>query len=104
MEEVVLFFTVFMGSPRHMRSPYMRSKLSEALHVWLPQHDAAGNRRPGTRGTATSELSFLFEGRQLQGSQYSLSFLSAGNKSGQQGRQLQHKQRSASCQHAQSCL
>jgi hypothetical protein len=35
----------FIGSPKHIRSPYLRSKLSEVLHAWLPQ----GEVNPGFR-------------------------------------------------------
>ena len=32
----------FIGSPKHIRSPYLRSKLSEVLHAWLPPQGGAG--------------------------------------------------------------
>jgi len=40
----------FIGSPKHIKSPYLRSKLSEVLHAWLPQGDANGGFRRGCVG------------------------------------------------------
>jgi hypothetical protein len=37
----------FIGARRHIRSPYLRSKLSEVLHAWLPQGDATPGFRRG---------------------------------------------------------
>jgi hypothetical protein len=33
---------VFIGSPKYVRSPYLRSRLSEVLHAWLPQDSQQG--------------------------------------------------------------
>lgn len=37
----------FIGSPKHIRSPYLRSKLSEVLHAWLPQAEVNPGFRRG---------------------------------------------------------
>lgn len=37
LEDLMLFLVVFIGSPKYVRSPYLRSKLSEVIHAWLPQ-------------------------------------------------------------------
>jgi hypothetical protein len=37
----------FIGSPKHIRSPYLRSKLSEVLHAWLPQAEVNQSFRRG---------------------------------------------------------
>ena len=37
MDEMMLFLVVFMGSPAHVKSSHLRSKMSEVLHAWLPQ-------------------------------------------------------------------
>lgn len=43
LDELMLFFVVFIGSPAYVRSPYLRSKLTEVMHAWLPQQqDAPG--------------------------------------------------------------
>lgn len=63
LEEMALFFTAAMASPKHIRSAYLRSKLSEVLEQWLPEADddeggpfARGRRRPA----AGADLSSLF--------------------------------------------
>lgn len=47
LEETMLFFVTCIGSPRHVRSPYLRSKLSEVLHAWLPQEETNPSFRRG---------------------------------------------------------
>ena len=42
MDEIMLFLVVFMGSPSYVKSSHLRSKLSEVLHVWMPQDDDQG--------------------------------------------------------------
>ncbi len=37
IDEMMLFIVVFMGSPAYVKSNHLRSKMSEVLHVWLPQ-------------------------------------------------------------------
>ena len=37
MDEMMLFLVVIMGSPTHIKSSHLRSKMSEVLHAWLPQ-------------------------------------------------------------------
>lgn len=37
LDELMLFMVVFMGSPGYIRNPYLRSKLSEVVHAWLPR-------------------------------------------------------------------
>jgi ubiquitin conjugation factor E4 B len=42
LDELMLFFVVFIGSPAYVRSPYLRSKLTEVMHAWLPQQEQGG--------------------------------------------------------------
>jgi hypothetical protein len=37
LDDLMLFMVIFMGSPHYIRNPYLRSKLSEVVHAWLPQ-------------------------------------------------------------------
>lgn len=66
MEEMMLFLMVFMGSPKYVRSPYLRSKLSEVVHVWLPpQQEGASFRRGFTSRSLGNSLTYLFEAHPL---------------------------------------
>lgn len=70
LDELMLMLVVFIASPAHVRSPYLRSKLSEVLHAWLPGPDAAGGggfRRPSSRAPQAlgNSLAYLFEGHPL---------------------------------------
>ncbi len=46
MEEIMLFIVVFMGSPKHVKSSHLRSKLAELLHCWRPQDEDVDGLRP----------------------------------------------------------
>jgi ubiquitin conjugation factor E4 B len=37
LDGLMLFMVVFIGSPGYLRSPWLRSKLTEILHAWLPR-------------------------------------------------------------------
>ena len=48
LDEFMLFLVVCIGSPQYVRSPYLRSKLSEVIHAWLPREgDGPGGPRRG---------------------------------------------------------
>lgn len=35
-DDFMSFIVMFMGSPRHVRNPYLRAKMVEVLTAWLP--------------------------------------------------------------------
>ncbi|KDD71566.1 ubiquitin elongating factor, partial [Helicosporidium sp. ATCC 50920] len=48
MEEFMVFFTVFLQSKAHVKNPYLRSRMIEALHGLMPPPEGeAGFRRVG---------------------------------------------------------
>jgi hypothetical protein len=62
----MIFLVVFMGSPKYVKSPYLRSKLSDVLREWLPQsEDTPSWRRAGMRRDVGSSMMHLFEGHPL---------------------------------------
>lgn len=70
MEELMSFFTVFLGSPAYVKNPYLRGKMVEALHSYMPPEDpgegsaggAASWRRRRTHALSSqTELATLFE-------------------------------------------
>eukprot|EP00798_Chlamydomonas_sp_ICE-L_P032300 gene32300-16868_t len=64
MDEVMLFLTVFIGSPKYVTSSHLRSKLSEVLHMWTPQSDDAVNRRMRA-GPLDSSVTYLLQGHPM---------------------------------------
>ncbi|GAX74152.1 hypothetical protein CEUSTIGMA_g1601.t1 [Chlamydomonas eustigma] len=73
MDEIMLFLVVFMGSPAYVKSSHLRSKMSEVLHVWLPQEDDMASssgrpmsaRRMNPRSQVGSSLQSLFQGHPM---------------------------------------
>ena len=62
MEQFMLFFSVFLGSPLYVRNPYLRGKMVEALASYMPQEDEADDWRPRAGvGRAAEEVSTLFQ-------------------------------------------
>lgn len=62
MEQYMLFFTVFMGSPSHVRNPYLRGKMVESLASYMPPTDDRDDWRPrGGMGRSAEEVATLFE-------------------------------------------
>lgn len=64
MEQFMLFFTMFLGSPAYIKNPYLRGRMVEALHCYMPENEAdisAGfaARRRGWIGA--DEVATLFE-------------------------------------------
>ncbi|CAN0924331.1 Probable ubiquitin conjugation factor E4 [Linum grandiflorum] len=53
LDDFMNFIIMFMGSPTHIRNPYLRAKMVEVLNCWMP------------RGSGSSATSTLFEGHQL---------------------------------------
>ncbi|CAN1163011.1 Probable ubiquitin conjugation factor E4 [Linum perenne] len=53
LDDFMNFIIMFMGSPTHIRNPYLRAKMVEVLNCWMP------------RGSGSSVTSTLFEGHQL---------------------------------------
>jgi ubiquitin conjugation factor E4 B len=49
MDDMMLFLVVCIGSPKYLKSPYLRSKMSEVVHAWLPreQDGYGGGQRRG---------------------------------------------------------
>ena len=39
LDGLMLFMVVFIGSPTYLKNPWLRSKLTEILHAWLPPRD-----------------------------------------------------------------
>lgn len=72
LDEVMIFMVVAMASPRHVKSPYLRSKLSEVLHAWLPpaeQDGGSGRRGPQRPSAVGQSLMHLFTGSPIITSQ-----------------------------------
>ncbi|GBF98629.1 ubiquitin conjugation factor E4-like [Raphidocelis subcapitata] len=69
LDDMMLVLVTFIGSPKHIRSPYLRSKLSEVIHAWLPQADVnPGFRRGQSAGRQAQQdaaLAALFEAHPL---------------------------------------
>lgn len=56
-EDLTSFMVVFVGSPLHVKNPYLRAKFVEILADWLPE------RCPP--GTTRNIMTGLFEGHPL---------------------------------------
>jgi ubiquitin conjugation factor E4 B len=62
MEENMVFFTVFLGAPAHLRNPYLRGKLVEALfHLAPPQERQQRNSRRWGLGGQSNDMMTLFQ-------------------------------------------
>ncbi|GBG72537.1 hypothetical protein CBR_g12108 [Chara braunii] len=57
LDEFMSFIVTLMGSPLHIKNPYLRAKFVAVLNAWMPAHCM-------TRGIADS-MATLFEGHQL---------------------------------------
>jgi ubiquitin conjugation factor E4 B len=68
MQDLFLFFAVFLGAPDHVRSPFLRGRMLAALHAHLPAatEGAGGDgwRRGGRAAAAAggAELAALLDG------------------------------------------
>ncbi|CAL8466128.1 g5664 [Coccomyxa elongata] len=51
MEELLLFFVTFMGSPDFVHNPYLRSRMVEVLTTWMPQDEDVGASWKSRRST-----------------------------------------------------
>lgn len=58
LDEFMSFMIMFMGSPLHIKNPYLRAKMVEVLNAWMPQKSLYSP-------TLGSSMSSLFEGHQL---------------------------------------
>lgn len=36
LDRLMIFMVVFIGSPGYLKNPFLRSKLTDVLHMWLP--------------------------------------------------------------------
>eukprot|EP00879_Flechtneria_rotunda_P016797 GHRR01017581.1.p1 GENE.GHRR01017581.1~~GHRR01017581.1.p1 ORF type:complete len:531 (+),score=180.79 GHRR01017581.1:2040-3632(+) len=64
--DLMLFMVVFMGSPSYLKNPYLRGKLCEVVHLWLPQEQDAPSFTRGRRAAIVDEsLSYLFDAHPL---------------------------------------
>lgn len=62
MEENMVFFTVFLGAPAHLRNPYLRGKLVEALfHLAPPPERQQRNSRRWALGGQSNDMMTLFQ-------------------------------------------
>lgn len=59
MEDFMVFATVFLGSPSCVRNAYLRGKMVEALHSYMPQEDS--DRQRYRQPASASEVALLFE-------------------------------------------
>ncbi|KAG0567242.1 hypothetical protein M758_7G160400 [Ceratodon purpureus] len=57
LDEFMSFIVMFMGSPLHVKNPYLRAKMVEVLNAWMPSKCYSP--------TLGSSMSSLFEGHQL---------------------------------------
>lgn len=58
LDEFMSFMIMFMGSPLHIKNPYLRAKMVEVLNAWMPQKSLYSP-------TLGSSMASLFEGHQL---------------------------------------
>ncbi|KAH7424550.1 hypothetical protein KP509_11G013400 [Ceratopteris richardii] len=58
LDEFMSFIVMFMGSPLHVKNPYLRAKMVEVLNAWMPQKSLYSP-------SLGSAMSSLFEGHQL---------------------------------------
>ena len=64
MEHFMLFFTLFLGSPTYIRNPYLRGRLVEALHCYMPENETdieAGFSARKRGWVGADEVATLFE-------------------------------------------
>lgn len=59
MEEFMVYFTVFLGSPSCVRNAFLRGKLLEAVHSYMPQSEE--DRQRYRQPASASEVALLFE-------------------------------------------
>lgn len=45
LDGLMLFMVVFIGSPTYLKNPWLRSKLTDILHAWLPRDDRSNSFR-----------------------------------------------------------
>ncbi|CAM6084003.1 unnamed protein product [Calypogeia fissa] len=57
LEEFMSFCIMFMGSPLHVKNPYLRAKMAEVLSVWIPSKINGEQFR--------NSMTSLFAGHQL---------------------------------------
>ncbi|KAG2487016.1 hypothetical protein HYH03_014386 [Edaphochlamys debaryana] len=61
LDEFAVFFTSLMASPTHVRSAFLRSRMSDVLEMWLPQDEEAdGGRGFRSRRGGGADLAALF--------------------------------------------
>lgn len=58
LDEFMSFIVMFMGSPLHVKNPYLRAKMVEVLNAWMPQKSSYSPM-------LGSSMASLFEGHQL---------------------------------------
>ncbi|KAL4426229.1 hypothetical protein ABPG77_009844 [Micractinium sp. CCAP 211/92] len=59
MEDFMVYCTVFLGSPSCVRNAYLRGKMVEALHSYMPHEDSERQRH--RQPASASEVALLFE-------------------------------------------
>lgn len=45
LDGLMLFMVVFIGSPGYLKNPWLRSKLTDILHHWLPRDNQPNSFR-----------------------------------------------------------
>lgn len=45
LDGLMLFMVVFIGSPSYLKNPWLRSKLTDILHLWLPRDSQSNSFR-----------------------------------------------------------
>ncbi|KAL3691495.1 hypothetical protein R1sor_005146 [Riccia sorocarpa] len=58
LDEFMSFIVMFMGSPLHVKNPYLRAKMVEVLNVWMPS-------KMSYSPALSSSMASLFEGHEL---------------------------------------
>ncbi|KAG6550550.1 hypothetical protein Mapa_007919 [Marchantia paleacea] len=57
LDEFMSFIVMFMGSPLHVKNPYLRAKMVEVLNVWMPSKSYSPS--------LANSMASLFEGHQM---------------------------------------
>jgi len=58
--DLMRFLGLFLGTPAMVKNPFLRSKMVDVLHSWLPEEEARRSRR-GWGAAPVGQLAFVFE-------------------------------------------
>lgn len=65
IESIMVFLTVSLASPDYVKNPYLRGRLVEVLHEFMPPQEDAASGLPLGRRRSSSEVAALFQAHPL---------------------------------------